>query len=193
MCDQQLQANPDSCANSSTSTALRAPCWAASHQPAPCGESTWKVKWLPGKGWGKQSVTQQSKQRYECTCTCFYWKVFFFNNLYYWPSNFAGVGWNLLLFNFWALHNFNFTSILHPLQKCYSLKPKSQFLFCVFLFSIIIFGHQHHAIQYIIASVTNQFNVQDTEEQKNAMVAGCLACLLIFSGKNFKTHIFVNF
>lgn len=72
MCDQQFQANPDSSADSSTSTALRAPRWAASSQPAPRGESTWKVKWPPGKGWGKRNVTKQSKQCFKCTCTCFF-------------------------------------------------------------------------------------------------------------------------
>lgn len=55
MCDQQFPANPDwaDSADSSTSTACRAPHGAASPQPAPRGESTRKVKWPPGKGWGK--------------------------------------------------------------------------------------------------------------------------------------------
>ena len=53
MCDQQFPANPDCCAASSTSTAPRTPYGDASSHPAPRGESTRKVKWPPGKGWGK--------------------------------------------------------------------------------------------------------------------------------------------
>lgn len=61
MCHQQLPTHSDcsggSSSSSSTATAAsRAQHGSASSQPAPCGESTRKVKWPPGKGWAELVV-----------------------------------------------------------------------------------------------------------------------------------------
>lgn len=75
MCDQQLPTHSDCRVGSSSSSstapaASRAQHGSASSQPAPCGESTRKVKWPPGKGWAGFVVEKKLSQAHHSKTKC---------------------------------------------------------------------------------------------------------------------------